>query len=66
MAAAERGKPGPRHTTPTQSRRTIPTDSGGAHYPDALDLYLNQLLDEALDGPLPGGDAPSRRDVDKK
>jgi hypothetical protein len=32
--------------------------SGGTHYGDELDLYLNQLLDEALDEPRPGGDAP--------
>jgi hypothetical protein len=40
--------------------------SGGTHYGDELDLYLNQLLDEALDEPRPGGDAPSRPEVDKK
>ena len=66
MAAAERDKPGTRRVTRTQGRRTIPTDSGDGQYPDELNLYLNQLLDEALDEARPGGDVPSRQDVDKK
>jgi hypothetical protein len=66
MAAAERDKPRTGRPTRTQGRRTIPPDSGGAQYTDELDLYLNQLLDEALDETLPGRDALSRQDVDKK
>jgi len=66
MAAAERDKACTLHATRAQSRRTIPTDSDGTKYPDELDLYLNQLLDEALDETLPGGVAPSHRDIDKK
>ena len=66
MAAAERDKPGTRRATRTQGRRTIPTDSGDGQYPDELDLYLNQLLDEALDEARPSSDATSPQGVDKK
>jgi hypothetical protein len=38
----------------------IPLDSVGTQYGYELDLYLNQLLDEAVDAPRPGSDAPSR------
>jgi hypothetical protein len=66
MANARREKPGLSDAPRTQNRRAIPTDSGGAQYPDELDLYLDQLLDEALEELAHGSDAASRRVLDKK
>ena len=66
MARGERDKHGAPDAPQPQNRRTIPTDLGGTQYPDKLDTYLNQLLDDALDGRRPAGDAPSPRNVDKR
>ena len=66
MAPAERDKPGTPRAPRTQRRRMIPADSGDGQYADELDQYLNQLLDETLDGTRPDADAPSRPNNVKK
>jgi hypothetical protein len=66
MANADRDQPRALDATPIQNRRAIPMDCGGIQYSAELDLYLNQLFDEALDDAPASSDAPSRRTVDKK
>ena len=66
MANAERDKPGARYGSRPQNGCMIPLDSVGTQYGYELDLYLNQLLDEAVDEPRPGGDTLSRLEIDKK
>jgi hypothetical protein len=66
MARAERDKAGALNATRIQNTRAIPMDCGGIQYSVELDLYLNQLFDEALDDAPASSDAPSRRTVDKK
>jgi hypothetical protein len=59
MANAKREKPGASDAHRTQDRRPIATGSGGTRYPDELDLYPDQLLDEALEELARGSEPPS-------
>jgi hypothetical protein len=69
MMTADARKAGIGHPMRIQDRRSIPTSSSDADYPDELEKYLDRLLDQALDETFPASDAlaiPTRRDIEKK
>ena len=69
MTDADKDPTNARGVPRRQNRRMIPTSAANPQYADDLDRYLDQLLDDALEGTFSAGDplaVPTRRELERK